>query len=88
MPAITPDEAADMLCDAITYKPRHLGTVVGTAAAMSNAVAPWAADRVKGVAYQLFPESAAARGAERSGDEQATNPLAPVFSRVFRGIHW
>jgi NAD(P)-dependent dehydrogenase (short-subunit alcohol dehydrogenase family) len=88
LPAIEADDAAAMLCDAVTYRPRHLGTVVGTAAAMSNAVAPWAADAVKGVAYQLFPESAAARGAEGTDDERPTNPLAPLFSRAFPGIHW
>ena len=89
MPAIAPDDAAQMLCDAITYRPRHLGTVIGTAAAMSNAVAPWAADAVKNVGYQLFPESAAARGTSGpADDEQVTNPLAPLFSRVFRGVHW
>jgi NAD(P)-dependent dehydrogenase (short-subunit alcohol dehydrogenase family) len=88
LPAIEADDAASMLCDAVTYRPRHLGTVVGTAAAMSNAVAPWAADAVRGMAYQLFPESAAARGTAATEDERPSNPLAPLFGRAFPGIHW
>jgi short-subunit dehydrogenase len=92
LPAISPGEAADMLTDAITYRPRHLGTVVGTAAGVATATAPWALDAVRGMAYQLFPESKAARGevsdADDGEDAEQSSPLAPLFGRLFPGVHW
>ena len=87
LPAITPEQAAQMLCDAITYRPRRLGTIVGTAAAISSAVAPWTMDAVRGFAYQLFPDSQAARG-EEDKTEETTGLLGTAFGRVFRGVHW
>lgn len=88
MPAISPGDAARMVCDAITYRPRRLGTAVGTAAAVSTALAPWAADRVRGLAYELFPDSEAARGGDDTDIDESAGVLGAVFSRMFPGVHW
>jgi short-subunit dehydrogenase len=88
-PAMTPDEAATMVCDAIRYRPRRIGTPVGAAAAVSNAVAPRSVDAVRNAAYRLFPDSHAARGEADAGDEaEDASLLGQVFARLGRGVHW
>src|SRR6266853_3972747 len=39
-PTITPDEAADMICEAMRAKPKHLGTRLGTFGEISYALFP------------------------------------------------
>src|SRR5205085_200390 len=63
-PTLTPDEAADMICRAITRQPKRVSTPVGMIAQFSAAVAPDVQDRVLNMAYRLFPDSPAARGEE------------------------
>ena len=61
-PTITPDEAADMLCDAIIYKPKRIATPVGTLGQILYAINPKSIDYVLNSAYHMFPDSTAAKG--------------------------
>jgi NAD(P)-dependent dehydrogenase (short-subunit alcohol dehydrogenase family) len=97
-PTITPDEAADMLCDAITFKPKRIATPVGTLGQILYAINPKSMDYVLNSAYHMFPDSTAAkRGGPKetsgaaaratAGEEQATNrQLALAY--LMRGVHW
>jgi NAD(P)-dependent dehydrogenase (short-subunit alcohol dehydrogenase family) len=94
-PTITPDEAADMLCDAIIYQPKRIATPVGTLGQILYAINPRSMDYVLNSAYHLFPDSTAARGgAERvSGGGQIPAEEQPTsqqiaFAYLMRGIHW
>jgi NAD(P)-dependent dehydrogenase (short-subunit alcohol dehydrogenase family) len=100
-PTITPDEAADMLCDAIVFKPKRIATPVGTLGQILYAINPKSMDYVLNSAYHMFPDSTAAKGkkpAETSGaaahatatagtDEQASNRQL-AFAYLMRGVHW
>ncbi|HEU4802794.1 MAG TPA: SDR family oxidoreductase [Solirubrobacterales bacterium] len=97
-PTITPDEAADMLCDAIIYKPKRIATPVGTLGQILYAINPKSIDYVLNSAYHMFPDSTAAKGGkpkdgtapERRGtgtDEQASNQQL-AFAYLMRGMHW
>ena len=97
-PTITPDEAADMLCDAIIYKPKRIATPVGTLGQILYAINPKSIDYVLNSAYHMFPDSTAAKGgkpkdrtaSERRGtgtDEQASNQQL-AFAYLMRGMHW
>src|ERR671937_1727313 len=68
-PTITPDEAADMICEAMRSKPKHIGTRLGTFGEVAYALAPKAMDQILHMAYRVFPDSAAARG-EKDPDEK------------------
>ncbi len=61
-PTITPDEAADMLCDAIVYKPKRIATPVGTIGQILYAINPKSIDYILNSAYHMFPDSTAAKG--------------------------
>mgnify|MGYP000867401374 CR=1 FL=1 len=95
-PALTPDEAAELVMTAVIDKPKRVATGLGRAGAVAQAMAPGISEFVLNQAFRLFPESAAARGANGPGqaDESETLPTDPVdlarklFAQVFGGVYW
>ena len=55
-PALTPDEAAQKITDAMIDKPKRVSTRLGIATQVVYAVAPKAADQIAHSIYKLFPE--------------------------------
>jgi NAD(P)-dependent dehydrogenase (short-subunit alcohol dehydrogenase family) len=101
-PTITPDEAADMICEAIIHKPKRIATPLGTLGQILYAINPKSVDYILNSAYHLFPDSSAARGDRKEGKptgetltatkpatatEQASNRQI-LFANLMRGIHW
>jgi thioester reductase-like protein len=85
-PTITPEEAADMICEALRTRPKHMGTTLGTTGEVLYALAPGVVDRILHLAYRVFPDSAASRG-EKGTDERASlEQLA--MANLMRGVHW
>jgi NAD(P)-dependent dehydrogenase (short-subunit alcohol dehydrogenase family) len=85
-PAITPDEAADMICEALRSRPKHMGTRLGTVGEMAYTLSPKAVDRILHLAYRVFPDSAASKG-HRDVDERASFEQIAMAS-LTRGVHW
>src|SRR3954454_14867826 len=85
-PTISPDEAADLVCEAIRAKPKQLNTRLGTFGEVAYTLAPKAVDQILHMAYRVFPESAAASGKEDS-HEQASGE-ATALAYLMRGVHW
>ena len=92
-PAITPDEAADMICEALRARPKHMGTRLGTFGEVAYALSPKAVDRLLHLAYRVFPDSAASQGpagrrgarllrADRDGDADAGRALVARARRA------
>jgi NAD(P)-dependent dehydrogenase (short-subunit alcohol dehydrogenase family) len=85
-PALSPDEAAELITEAIRKRPKRVGTTLGNLGQLSYAVAPGAQDLVVNRAYKLFPESDAAKRSD-SETAQATAEQR-AFVRATRGVHW
>jgi NAD(P)-dependent dehydrogenase (short-subunit alcohol dehydrogenase family) len=85
-PTITAEEAADMICDALRTRPKHMGTSLGTAGEVAYALAPGAVDRILHLAYRVFPDSAASRGETNSEERASLEQLA--LANLMRGVHW
>jgi NAD(P)-dependent dehydrogenase (short-subunit alcohol dehydrogenase family) len=85
-PTITPDQAADLICEAIRAKPKQINTRLGTFGEVAYALAPKAVDQILHLAYKVFPESAAARG-EKDPAEKASGE-ATALAYLMRGVHW
>ena len=85
-PTISPDEAADMICEAIRAKPKHMGTRLGTFGEVSYALFPKAVDQILSTAYKVFPDSAAARGEQDPSEHASTEQVA--LAHLMRGVHW
>ena len=58
-PAISPDEAGAMVCNALQHKPKQINTKLGTVAEVGYALAPKLLDQILNAAFRVFPESAA-----------------------------
>ena len=92
-PTITPDKAADMICDAIVHRPKRIATPLGTLGQILYAINPKSIDYILNSAYKLFPDSRAARG-DRTADEPEPAPAEEasneqvLFATLTRGIHW
>ncbi len=95
-PTITPEEAADMISEAIIHKPKRIATPMGTLGQVLYALNPKSIDYILNTAYHLFPDSSAAKGEKRAKpepgeprttDEQA-NSQQLLFANLMRGVHW
>ena len=91
-PTITPDKAADMICDAIIHRPKRIATPLGTLGQILYAINPKSIDYILNSAYKLFPDSSAARGEGKRERPQTTAEEASteqvMFASLMRGIHW
>jgi NAD(P)-dependent dehydrogenase (short-subunit alcohol dehydrogenase family) len=85
-PTISPDEAADLICEAIRAKPKHLGTRLGTFGEVAYALFPKAVDQILSTAYKVFPDSAASRGQKDPEEHASTEQVA--LAHLMRGVHW
>ena len=88
VPTLSPEEAADLVVKAIIERPSRIATRLGTFAAVLNAVAPKAYEVIMNTAFELFPDSAAAKGIKgaREGERPTNEQIA--FAALMRGVHW
>lgn len=88
VPTLTPEEAADLIVKAIIDRPSRVATRLGVFAGVVHAVFPKAYEVVMSTAFELFPDSAAAKGMAGRGEAaQATNEQI-AFASLMRGVHW
>lgn len=87
VPTLTPDEAADMVAQAIIHRPKRIATRLGTFAQVLNALAPKLGEIVMNTGYRMFPDSAAASGS-RSGEKPKVSTEQVAFAAIMRGIYW
>jgi NAD(P)-dependent dehydrogenase (short-subunit alcohol dehydrogenase family) len=85
-PTITPDEAADLICEAIRSKPKQINTRLGTFGEVAYALAPKAVDQILHMAYKVFPDSAAARGEKDPNEKASMEQVA--MANLMKGVHW
>jgi NAD(P)-dependent dehydrogenase (short-subunit alcohol dehydrogenase family) len=87
-PAISPEEAAEMIAGAMIHQPKKVATRLGTFGELLYAVAPKASDRILNQAYKLFPESQAAKGKGEEAPDKAPSTEAVAFAHLMKGVHW
>jgi NAD(P)-dependent dehydrogenase (short-subunit alcohol dehydrogenase family) len=87
-PTISPDDAAEMICEAIRARPKRVSTWLGVFGEVSYALVPRTVDLVLATAYRLFPDSAAARGEPARGGEEVASAQQIAFARLIPGVHW
>jgi short-subunit dehydrogenase len=87
-PAISPEEAAEMIAKAMVAQPKKVATRLGTFGELVYAVAPSMSDRLLNQAYKLFPESQAAKGKSEEAPDKAPSTEAVAFAHLMKGVHW
>jgi NAD(P)-dependent dehydrogenase (short-subunit alcohol dehydrogenase family) len=87
-PALTPDQAAGVITDAIVHRPRRASSPFGQFAAVADAVNPAVMDRVRNRAFSMFDDSSAAKGDESDSQTPGFDTRSETFVRATRGVHW
>jgi thioester reductase-like protein len=85
-PAISPDEAADMICEAMRSRPKQMGTRIGKFGEVAYSLNPSAVDRLLHLAYRVFPDSAASKGQRELEEHVSFEQIA--MATLTRGVHW
>ncbi len=83
---LTPEQAADMIAEAVVNKPTRLATGLGHFGQIVQTTAPRLGLIVNNVLFQVFPEVAAKKGDGAAAEGQLT-PDQIAFSHLFPGIH-
>jgi NAD(P)-dependent dehydrogenase (short-subunit alcohol dehydrogenase family) len=86
VPTLTPDEAADLIVQAIVYKPVRIATRLGVFGQMLHAVAPRVAQIVMNTTFRMFPDSDRAKG--EKGDKGKATPDQIALANLMRGVHF
>jgi short-subunit dehydrogenase len=87
-PAITPEEAAELIAKAMIRRPKKVATRLGTMGELMYAVAPKASDSILNTAYKLFPDSQAAKGKKDEARDKPPSTEAVAFAHLMKGVHW
>jgi short-subunit dehydrogenase len=96
-PTLSPEEAAQLVADAILDKPKRVATRLGTFGQILYSVSPKAVDQIMHTAYRIFPDSKAARkdkegeaapagDGQKKEDEMSTEAVAMAY--LLRGVHF
>ena len=84
-PTISPAQAADMVLRAMAERPHEVNTALGTLGAVAHTLAPKTTFKILHMAYQVFPDSAAARGDD---DESRPTSEQLFLAKLLKGVHW
>jgi NAD(P)-dependent dehydrogenase (short-subunit alcohol dehydrogenase family) len=87
-PTISPDEAADLICEGLRARPKSINTKLGTAGEVLYAVAPKAVDQILHMAYKIFPDSAASKGEKAPEAAEKANMEQIAMANIMKGVHW
>ncbi len=85
-PTISPEEAADLICEALRSKPKTINTRLGTFGEVAYTLAPKAVDQILHMAYKVFPDSGASKDKGHRDDKASVEQIA--MANLMKGVHW
>ena len=85
LPALSPEQAAELVIDAIVHRSPRIVSRLGVLARLLELFAPRIADTVNSAGFHMYPDSAAALGITT---EAAPTQEAVAFAKVMHGLHW
>ncbi len=86
VPTLSPEEAADLVVDAIVHRPVRIASRLGIFGAVCHAAAPKLTQVLLNAAFNMFPDSSAAIG--KKGEPQPLTAEQIAFAQITQGIHW
>jgi short-subunit dehydrogenase len=87
-PAKSPDDAADMILDAITSRSKRVSTQFGRFSEVTYATVPMFQDAIVNAGYRLFPEGGDGPRGQPPEEERELSPEQRAFERATRGAYW
>jgi hypothetical protein len=85
-PALTPEQAAQLICEAIRTRADHVGPRFGSLTELGRTISPGVAKEILGATYRAFPDSAAAHG--RVDESESASVLQHAVGQLLRGAYW
>ena len=87
MPVLTPDEAGDMVVEAVIKKPKRIATQLGITLQVVSALAPKFSEVLMNTVFRMFGDSAAARGEKQVGKVEASNEQV-ALGALMKGVQF
>ncbi len=88
-PTLTPEQAGEVICEAITKRPRRISPIFGRVASFADAISPEIMDLVRNWGFKLFSDSKAAEGERpKAGNDDHLTTGRRAFVEATRGVHW
>src|SRR5690606_17160464 len=84
VPTLSPEEAADLVTQAIVYRPARIATRLGIAGEVLNALMPRVTQIIMNTAFRMFPESKTVPGEA----EPKPTPDQAALQQLMRGLHF
>jgi NAD(P)-dependent dehydrogenase (short-subunit alcohol dehydrogenase family) len=88
VPTLSPEEAGDMVCKAMIYKPVRIATRLGIAGQILHALLPRVMQIGMNTSFRMFPDSTAAKGDKASGKPPQLSADQIAMQQLMRGIHF
>jgi NAD(P)-dependent dehydrogenase (short-subunit alcohol dehydrogenase family) len=85
MPMLTPENAADLIVDAIVGRPARIATRLGIFGQVLNSALPRIGQIIMNTAFRTFPDSARAKGENTDNEVLTADQIA--VAQLLRGVH-
>jgi hypothetical protein len=87
-PALTPEQAAQLICEAIRMRADHVGPRLGAFTELGRTISPAMAKEILGAAYRASPDSAAAHAHGKVDESESASALQRTVAQLLRGAYW
>lgn len=87
MPVLTPDEACDMVVNAVIHRPKRVATHLGVFLQVMTALAPKFTEVLMNTVFRMFGDSAAAKGDKQPEQVEVSNEQVALAS-LMKGVHF
>ncbi|HYD96067.1 MAG TPA: SDR family oxidoreductase [Noviherbaspirillum sp.] len=87
VPTLSPDDAAELIAEAIVHKPVRIATRLGILGEVMHALLPRVAQVIMNTSFRMFPDSDAAKGGDqKKGTQMTADQIA--LQQLLRGVHF
>ena len=88
VPTLTPEDAANLVADAVVHKQVRIATRLGIFGQVLHATMPRVAQIVMNTSFRMFPDSDAAKNKKEGVLPEMPSADQIAFSQIMRGIHF
>lgn len=86
VPTLTPEEAANLVVDAIIHKQVRIATRLGIFGALIHSLMPKVAQIIMNTSFRMFPDSVAAAHKDDESQKPSADQIA--FAQIMRGMYF
>ncbi|TCS41986.1 SDR family oxidoreductase [Reinekea marinisedimentorum] len=91
VPALTPEEAAELVVEAVLKRSERVSTRLGKFAEVVHALSPKTQRQIMNTAFRLFKEADKGKKQDGSGEKAKApqpSPAQLMFASLMKGVHW